>query len=293
MSGNGSSLVLPDSFADITHATSMTAEDVYNTLVHLNMISHQPPSPPTVRPSPGQSIKFPKGRKNGIARRHLQRTLTNESKEAETPKGPFEPPKHYEIVWDRAQVDEYMQTWEGKGYVKLRAEKLQWTPYVLSRNAMADGTELTTHGTMEANGNVLSPMSAPPESTRSLSEEPAVNVMLPTRSMSRSPVKQSDASRRRTESEVDEDPRRRGNTAPSRRSPRKRRRFESLSPEVDDERNAAAALFDEPLEEEGQVNGVKGIKREEGCRLSDETVIGIKSEEGSADADGESDSGSG
>lgn len=289
--------LLLDSFAaDITHATSMTVEDVYNTLVHLNMISHQATTPPTVRPSPGQSIKYPKGRKNGIARRHLQRTLTCEDKEQEIPKGPFVPPKHYEVTWDRTQVDEYMQTWDAKGYVKLRAEKLQWTPYVLARNPKADGTELTTHGTMEANGNGLSPMSAVPESTRSLSEEieedPAVNIIRQARSMSRSPVKQADASRRRTESEVDDDPRRRGSTAPSRRSPRKRRRFESLSPEVDDGLNAAAALFDEPLEEEG-ANGVKGIKREEGCRLSDETVIGIKSEEGSQDADGESDSGSG
>ena len=276
----------------------MTVEDVYNTLVHLNMILYQPPTPPSVRPSPGQTIKYPKGRKNGIARRHLQRTFTGEGKDQETPEGPFVAPKHYEINWDRAQVEEYIQVWEAKGYVKLRPEKLQWTPYMLSRNAKTDGTELTTHGTMEANG--LSPMSAVPDSPRSMSEEieedPVLMAIRQTRSMSKSPVKHSEASRRRTESVVDDDARRRGSNVPMRRSPRKRRRSGSLSPEVDSGLNAAAALFDEPLEESSvRVNGVKGIKREEGCRLSEDTVIGIKSESGecSQDADGESDSGSG
>jgi hypothetical protein len=43
----------------------MTIEDVYTTLVHHSMLSVREMSPPIPKPSPGQSIKFPKGRKNG------------------------------------------------------------------------------------------------------------------------------------------------------------------------------------------------------------------------------------
>lgn len=111
----------------------MTIEDIYNTLVQQDMISTREPTPPPVKPIPGQSIKFPKGRKNGIARRTLQRTQTIE-KDPETPKGPFSAPKHYEIRWDRDKVAKFLRTWEGKGYLRLRPEKLQWSPYLLTRN---------------------------------------------------------------------------------------------------------------------------------------------------------------
>ncbi|KAK2460903.1 hypothetical protein APHAL10511_007373 [Amanita phalloides] len=139
---------------DISQATSMTVEDVYNTLVHLNMISYSTPTPSVVRPSPGQSIKFPKGRKNGVARRHLQRTLTGEGKE-EVAKGPFVAPKQYEIEWEKSRVEEYFEAWEAKGYVKLRAEKLQWSPYILSRGGgKTEGTEGTEEGWGEGRNGV-------------------------------------------------------------------------------------------------------------------------------------------
>lgn len=95
-------------------------------------------SPTLIRPSPGQAIKYPKGRKNGIARRQLQRIQsTQQDKEAD--KGPFVPPKHYEIHFDRAKVAAYLMDWERKGYLKLKPEKLQWTPYLLSRTAVESG----------------------------------------------------------------------------------------------------------------------------------------------------------
>ncbi|KAF8624525.1 hypothetical protein AX15_005836 [Amanita polypyramis BW_CC] len=374
---------------DISHVTSMTAEDVHNTLVQLNMISYQPPTPPAVKPSPGQSIKYPKGRKNGIARKHLQKSLTNDDKEQEASKGLFAPPKHYRIYWDRAQVEEYLQGWEAKGYVKLRPEKLQWSPYILSQNAKMESADLSTLAITEQselNGssciNGLSPISAVPESTRSVSEDVDEELgMGRTRSMSKSPVKQSmqpDTPRRVLRSNssqlvplrsptnskdglelvtntdrflshlgsqkldtVNEDSERRKHARqsstisrmPSRRSPRKRGRFESSSPETGETPvnavAAAAALFDEPLEDElekatSRVNGrrplesnvqvmsasetaVEGqakaivvlgrgdIKSEEGVTGlgSSEERQDVKSEEGDCeqDADGESDEG--
>ena len=111
----------------------MTMEDVYNTLVQLNMIFIGEASPPPIRPSPGQTIKFPKGRKNGVARKHLQRMQTQD-KELDGVKTTFVVPKKYKIQFDRPKVEAYLSNWESKGYLKLKPEKLQWTPYIMTRN---------------------------------------------------------------------------------------------------------------------------------------------------------------
>ena len=134
----------------------MTVEDVCNTLIQQNMIFIREPTPPIIRPSPGQSIKFPKGRKNGVGRRQLQRLQSSHtptydgSSHSPTPKtnghsngshelhdtnkGPFVAPKHYEIRFEREKVEGYLRKWESKGYVRLKPEKLQWTPYLVTRS---------------------------------------------------------------------------------------------------------------------------------------------------------------
>ncbi|KAF5382131.1 hypothetical protein D9615_004309 [Tricholomella constricta] len=122
---------------EISLATSMTLEDIVVTLTQQGMISAREPTPPPIKPLPGQSIKIQKGRKNGVARRHLQRTQTND-KESESPKGPFVAPTHYEITWNQDRVEQYLQLWEAKGYLKLKPEKLQWSPYILTRKDKAE-----------------------------------------------------------------------------------------------------------------------------------------------------------
>lgn len=118
-------------------ATSMTLEDIHVTLVEHNMISildsaHAP------KPLPGQTIKFPKGRKNGIARKHLQRTQTHNDEKV---KGPFVPPTRYKVRWDADQVDDYMARWEAKGYFTLKPDKLKWSPFILSRAQKTQSSE--------------------------------------------------------------------------------------------------------------------------------------------------------
>ncbi|KAJ7746391.1 hypothetical protein B0H16DRAFT_1726567 [Mycena metata] len=117
---------------DICFATSMTMEDVHKTLVQQDMITVREATPPRVRPSPGQSIKYPKGRKNGVARRNLQRTQTADKANTDR-EAPFVPPTQYEIRWDRDIVTDYLRNWESKGYLTLKAEKLQWSPYILAK----------------------------------------------------------------------------------------------------------------------------------------------------------------
>ncbi|KAG9315248.1 acyl-CoA N-acyltransferase [Chiua virens] len=107
---------------DISRATSMTIEDIYTILVQ-------------ARHDYGQSIKFPRGRKNGIARRHLQRHNSQKQMEGggNKPNAPFVVPTQYEIAWDQGKVDRWLEAWEKKGYLRLKPEKLKWTPFVLSR----------------------------------------------------------------------------------------------------------------------------------------------------------------
>jgi hypothetical protein len=155
--------MFPTRNSDICVATSITMEDVYVTLTQQEMITVREVTPPRVRPSPGQSIKFPKGRKNGVARRHLQRTQTAEKAnnvDPEATKGPFVPPTQYEIRWDRETVTDYLRNWESKGYLQLKPEKLQWSPYILAKThkteamSAADTSTLVTTAKLAAQGLV-------------------------------------------------------------------------------------------------------------------------------------------
>ncbi|KAF8558205.1 hypothetical protein OG21DRAFT_1595586 [Imleria badia] len=123
------------SLEDISRATSMTIEDLFAVLVQQDMITVDTASPNSARPSPGQSIKFPRGRRNGIARRHLQRPNPQKQMEGGGNKSntPFVAPTHYEISWDQDKVERWLEVWEKKGYLTLKPEKLKWTPFVLSR----------------------------------------------------------------------------------------------------------------------------------------------------------------
>lgn len=113
----------------------MTIEDIFTILMQQDMITVDTACPDSARPSPGQSIKFPRGRRNGIARRHLQRPNPQKQTEGGGNKSnaSFVAPTHYEISWDQDKVERWLEGWERKGYLRLKPEKLKWTPFVLSR----------------------------------------------------------------------------------------------------------------------------------------------------------------
>lgn len=52
--------------------------------------------------------------------------------------GLFVPPRYYEVRFEREKVETYIRNWEAKGYLTLKAEKLQWTPYLLTRSAIEE-----------------------------------------------------------------------------------------------------------------------------------------------------------
>ena len=111
----------------------MTTEDVYNTLCTQGLIDVL--AVPTPKPLPGQSIKLMKNRKTMVARRHLIRSHTNDD---DATKGPFVPPTKYEIHWDPGYVKSYLDKWEEKGYMKIKPEKLKWSPFLLARVKKSD-----------------------------------------------------------------------------------------------------------------------------------------------------------
>ncbi|KAJ3525042.1 hypothetical protein NM688_g8463 [Phlebia brevispora] len=118
---------------DICNATSMTIEDVCNTLLQQKMITILD-RPPTPRPFPGQSIKFLKGRKS-VARKHLQRQVTYDDDKVKTV---FIAPTSYEIHWNPDTVKEYLARWEAKGYLKLKPENLKWSPFLTARTPKSE-----------------------------------------------------------------------------------------------------------------------------------------------------------
>ncbi|KAG6817156.1 hypothetical protein H0H87_012117 [Tephrocybe sp. NHM501043] len=120
----------------------MTIEDIVVTLKELGWISIREATPPPVKPLPGQSIKINKGRKSNVARRHLQRAQTTTPAASETPKGPFVTPTEYMVAWNRDNVSQRLQTSDAKGYLRLKPEKLTWSPYVLTRR---DKVEKVAH----------------------------------------------------------------------------------------------------------------------------------------------------
>ncbi|KAF8274749.1 hypothetical protein EI94DRAFT_1712954 [Lactarius quietus] len=124
---------------DISNATSMTVEDVYNTLCAHDLIDVL--AVPTPKPLPGQSIKLTKNRKTVVARRHLIRSQTNDD---DVTKGPFVPPTQYEIHWDPRHVKSYLDKWEAKGYTTIKPEKLKWSPFLLARVKKSDADSRLT-----------------------------------------------------------------------------------------------------------------------------------------------------
>jgi hypothetical protein len=136
-------LIPVSSCSDICRATSMTLEDAYNTLCELGFISTQASPHPISNILPGQAMKYPRGRRNGVARRHLVRVQTQDD---DANKGPFVPPARYEICWDPAFVVAYMAKWELKGYQSVKPEKLRWSPFILARVKKSDAAGVDVDG---------------------------------------------------------------------------------------------------------------------------------------------------
>jgi hypothetical protein len=128
----------------------MTLEDIYETLVQQHMIFTREPTPPPIKPSPGQAIRISKSRKSSSQSITTLRRSKSSNQMHRAPSryksqemavnghGLFVPPRYYEVRYEREKVEAYIRNWEAKGYLRLKAEKLQWTPYLLTRSAIEE-----------------------------------------------------------------------------------------------------------------------------------------------------------
>jgi histone acetyltransferase MYST4 len=113
----------------------MTIEDVYETLAQQNMMFIR-----EATPVPGQVIRLAKNRRQGSS---MRRTHDE-----------FVAPKEYAIRFSRERVKGYLREWERKGYLVLRAEKLQWTPYLVTRRVVIELVDEDAEGSLGSDGSV-------------------------------------------------------------------------------------------------------------------------------------------
>jgi len=103
----------------------MTLEDILTTLVKNDMI--------TIRDQPSDMLakrkraQMEQREQGGAARQAVSRTGHNGAP------APSVMPEDYTIHWDRPYVHAYLQRQAAKGYLKLRPEKLKYTPFLVQR----------------------------------------------------------------------------------------------------------------------------------------------------------------
>jgi hypothetical protein len=110
----------------------MTHEDIYVTLRDNDMIKVFE-TPPSSTPA-NRSKARGRGRPPKNPRRE-RRESEEEAVEGKEPKVAI--PERYEIVPNRDVIDVAIRKYEAKGYLKLRAERLQYTPFLTTRDPIA------------------------------------------------------------------------------------------------------------------------------------------------------------
>jgi hypothetical protein len=120
--------------AEISGATSITLDDVYATLVSEDMItSHD--SPPRIRAAhtPIQRRRS-RGRSRLSAPRRSQAVVAIEEPHDphEIPNKP-QLPKRYTIRFDRAYIEAVLNSYESKGHLTLKFDRLKYHPFLVSR----------------------------------------------------------------------------------------------------------------------------------------------------------------
>ncbi|EUC64801.1 MYST-like histone acetyltransferase [Rhizoctonia solani AG-3 Rhs1AP] len=111
---------------DIVAATSITPEDVFETLRENKLIT-----------GPGistHSVSSVLPRKRGPGRPPRKPVEKKDDGHGHEPSTPVVLPQKYTIRWDPAEVDSYVQNWERKGHLRLKPDRLKWVPYRLGRH---------------------------------------------------------------------------------------------------------------------------------------------------------------
>ncbi|KAG9104993.1 hypothetical protein FRC06_002914 [Ceratobasidium sp. 370] len=116
---------------DISAATSITPEDVYETLRENSLITGPGTS------VNGQLVATPRPRARGRPGRPPGRPSEKQKQGQQAhghePSAPVVLPRKYSIRWSPEEVEGYVVNWERKGHLRLKPDRLKWVPYRLSR----------------------------------------------------------------------------------------------------------------------------------------------------------------
>ncbi|KAJ1307531.1 hypothetical protein OPQ81_001628 [Rhizoctonia solani] len=110
---------------DIVTATSITPEDVFETLRENKLITG--PSIST------NSVSTTHARKRGPGR-PPRKPIEKDDGHGHDSGTPILLPRKYTIRWDPIEVESYVQNWERKGHLRLKPDRLKWVPYRLTRH---------------------------------------------------------------------------------------------------------------------------------------------------------------
>lgn len=116
---------------DISAATSMTLEDIYTTLQDAKMIVvHE--AIPLSTPS---KLKRGRGRPpKSSQRKNTPKAVVEEQPVLEGKGAKVPVPRKYDIVPDQAVITSALRKFEAKNYLKLRPERLKYTPFLTTRD---------------------------------------------------------------------------------------------------------------------------------------------------------------
>ncbi|CAO1630957.1 unnamed protein product [Parajaminaea phylloscopi] len=129
------------SIDDISAGTAMTPEDIYYVLKEQDMIidysGHHSRAPATLKYKSRDGFSS-QSSKDAEAPKRKGRTRGGggAARAAAAQKGKESAgavPTDYRIHFDREYVQAHLRNYEAKGYVKVRPDKLRWTPFVVSR----------------------------------------------------------------------------------------------------------------------------------------------------------------
>lgn len=155
-------------FEEVSANTALTCEDVYFVLNERGMIKDVTEA--ARAPSPQASDSTPSQRTRGhswISRKRTRNRFATATVAGSSARQPHEEdpdsppavelPKKYQIIFDRPLVAAHLAKWAKKDYLKLRPERLKWSPF------------LVTHGhTIAVNGGPEIPKPSSEESAQGL-----------------------------------------------------------------------------------------------------------------------------
>jgi len=138
---------------NICAATSIIQDEVYYILKSNNLIVPTYDHLVQGSTAPGTSTGFSPPKPSNPSwhgNQHTRRKQLQDAARAATAAS-VNIPEHYRIAFEnRTEIKEYVNKWLTKGHLQLRPERLQWTPFLVTRGVMPPDMSLTEADALHA-----------------------------------------------------------------------------------------------------------------------------------------------